>query len=180
MVEEVLWSTTQPAMFKVPHRIELVRSAVLPPVDKITSAFVLVLDRFERVLMAYVDRPGRGWDVPGGHLEPGETPHTAAVRELREETGFVLAEEDLSVAGWTRISLDERPAGYRYPYPVGYMVFFLARGDHDGPATEPEADSECTAADWLTTAEIEQRCVDPDWLPLLNEPQRGGNEADAR
>lgn len=30
---------------------------------------------------------GRRWQLPKGHLEPGETPEQAAVREVREETG---------------------------------------------------------------------------------------------
>lgn len=28
------------------------------------------------------------WCCPGGHMEPGESPHEAAVRELHEETGL--------------------------------------------------------------------------------------------
>jgi 8-oxo-dGTP pyrophosphatase MutT (NUDIX family) len=34
--------------------------------------------------------PG-SWDVPGGHVEPGETNVSALARELEEETGWKLA-----------------------------------------------------------------------------------------
>nr|WP_155837238.1 NUDIX domain-containing protein [Aneurinibacillus terranovensis] len=32
----------------------------------------------------------RGWEVPGGKVEPGETPEAAARREMYEETGIKL------------------------------------------------------------------------------------------
>jgi ADP-ribose pyrophosphatase YjhB (NUDIX family) len=35
------------------------------------------------------------WKFPGGHREPGESLTKAAVRELREETGFVLEPTEL-------------------------------------------------------------------------------------
>ena len=31
------------------------------------------------------------WDLPGGHIEPGESPQGALVRELHEELGIVIA-----------------------------------------------------------------------------------------
>ena len=37
----------------------------------------------------FVNHPERGWEIPGGHLEEGELPEEALLRELREETGVI-------------------------------------------------------------------------------------------
>lgn len=42
------------------------------------------------VRRARAPQAGR-WSVPGGHVEPGETPEAAVVRELLEETGLTGA-----------------------------------------------------------------------------------------
>lgn len=44
----------------------------------------------------------RGWEVPGGKVEPGESPEEAAHRELLEETGVKVA--GLSLIGQYRIN----------------------------------------------------------------------------
>ena len=40
-------------------------------------------------LVLFVEHPTRGWEIPGGHLEDGESPEEAMIRELNEETGLV-------------------------------------------------------------------------------------------
>ena len=58
-----------------------------------TSAGGLVVDRSgaepRAALIARHDRRGRlVWSLPKGHVEDGETPEQAAVREVEEETGI--------------------------------------------------------------------------------------------
>src|ERR1700686_2547604 len=56
-------------------------------------------------------RAHRGqWALPGGRCDEGETPVTAALRELHEELGLALGPDD--VLGW----LDD------YPTRSGYLI----------------------------------------------------------
>ncbi len=41
-----------------------------------------------------------GWDIPGGYVEPGETPRQACEREVVEELGIRPRIGDLLVADW--------------------------------------------------------------------------------
>ena len=53
-------------------------------------AGAVIRDGDGRLLLVRRGRaPSRGrWSVPGGRVEPGETPAQAAAREVREETGL--------------------------------------------------------------------------------------------
>ena len=57
---------------------------------RVEGANVLVTDADGRILVV---RPTytREWMLPGGRVERGETPHAAAIRETREETGLDVA-----------------------------------------------------------------------------------------
>lgn len=50
------------------------------------AAFVLLQPGRGELLA--VTRPEGGWGLPGGGIDPGETPAQAAARELYEETGL--------------------------------------------------------------------------------------------
>jgi ADP-ribose pyrophosphatase YjhB (NUDIX family) len=54
-----------------------------------TSDIILVNHRFEILLLKRSGSVGNGmWALPGGHVDPGESPKGAAYRELEEETGI--------------------------------------------------------------------------------------------
>jgi ADP-ribose pyrophosphatase YjhB (NUDIX family) len=53
------------------------------------GARAVILDEFNKILMVRQKHKDRElWTVPGGAIEDGENAKEAAVREVREETGF--------------------------------------------------------------------------------------------
>jgi 8-oxo-dGTP pyrophosphatase MutT (NUDIX family) len=60
----------------------------MPPTRDFTATTFIVHQG--RTLLIY-HRKIRAWFPPGGHIDPGELPCDAAVREVREETGLDVA-----------------------------------------------------------------------------------------
>ena len=65
--------------------------------QKSLSCGVIVTDG-ERLLLGHASRSPR-WDIPKGMAEPGESLAAAARRELQEETGLTVPEEELRPLG---------------------------------------------------------------------------------
>jgi len=65
----------------------------------VECAGAVVRDDHGRILLVRRGRaPGAGlWSLPGGRIEPGETPAEAAIREVREETGLEVEIDDVLI-----------------------------------------------------------------------------------
>ena len=84
--------------------------------DTRVGAYAVLVDDRERILLAlWNEGPTPAWTVPGGGIEEGETPEQAAVREVREETGYEielirsLGEDVFTVPAGMRLDGGRRP-----------------------------------------------------------------------
>jgi ADP-ribose pyrophosphatase YjhB (NUDIX family) len=89
--------------YRLPHRTRLRLVRLVTPKYTI-GAVVLVFDvggdpsgTPQRILLLR-QPPGRGWTLPAGLLNRGETPVEGAVREAAEETGIEFDPEQLTPA----------------------------------------------------------------------------------
>lgn len=62
-----------------------IQNTYVPP-KHIVSAATIVMNEQKEILL--IKGPRRGWEMPGGQVEEGESLKEAAIRETKEETGI--------------------------------------------------------------------------------------------
>jgi len=121
----------------------------------VVAAGAVVVDRLERVLLVRRARPPAAgeWTLPGGRVEKGESPHAAAVRELREETAI-----DGRVVAPLGVVAIER-GGTLYA-----IHEFLVEAASEGPA---RAGDDAAEVRWARRSELEAIGVRADAIAVI-------------
>jgi 8-oxo-dGTP diphosphatase len=110
------------------------------------AAEVLLVQRGKAPFLGY-------WSLPGGRVEAGEVPRTAAQRELLEETGLE-ADLDPDPVEWVEV---DSPARDGVPALRFRIAVFLATR----PRGTLIAGDDARAAAWVPIADLDRRRMTP-------------------
>jgi 8-oxo-(d)GTP phosphatase len=120
--------------------------------ESLAAGAVPIRRRGERTEVLMIHRPRHDdWTFPKGHIDPGEHLLTAAVREVREETGLTV-----------RLGPPLPPQAYSLPSGLTKVVrYWLASPDGDD-LPEPVDTHEVDQAEWVDLEQVPERLTYAD------------------
>lgn len=122
---------------------------------------IMLLNAAGEVFVAKrLDTLVEAWQMPQGGIDDGEDPHTAALRELKEEVGTDLATILAESAGWYAYDLPDElvPIIWKGSYRGQQQKWFVMRLDGPDSLIDITADDHPEFSEWK-------------WIPMQQLPE---------
>ena len=110
----------------------------LPHFDPVTAVHAIVENSIGEILI--LEHTAKGFGLPGGHVELGETPDNAIIRELKEEVGIYVQ----MVTPWYLVITD------RFNYDAGILIYLVSMPISQIPVPD---EKEVASTIWCTRSE---------------------------
>jgi 8-oxo-dGTP diphosphatase len=107
---------------------------------------VVVFSRDRSLVLLQKREDFRVWAIPGGSIEPGESPEEAGIRETREETGY-------------HVAIDRFVGEYWRPQLPGGGGEILAYAAHAVGGNPDDRGWESVAVDWFPPHSLPNRTI---------------------
>ncbi len=122
----------------------------------LAHADTVVMWQGKVLLMKRAIYPVKGhWCLPGGGIQLGETPKQAAIRELKEETGIVVGEDELT---------GEKIVTWFHRTRQDIVITYLLKGSTNGV----ELNEEHNAYGWYGLTDILPQLIDKQTIDQVN------------
>lgn len=90
-------------------------------------SFFVPYDDVRKLIYLGHHKKANDWIPPGGHLEPGETPSLAAIREMKEELETEITPNDLEPWSLSVKYIGRPDSGCTYHYDIWHLVHLPKR-----------------------------------------------------
>ncbi|MCA9330362.1 NUDIX hydrolase [Candidatus Saccharibacteria bacterium] len=141
--------------------VTFVPSATLPEDTEVSAVKVFDIADDE-VLLVEVPEKG-GWDIPGGHVENGEQPEYAVIREVAEETGGSV--NNLKLFGYLMLKKVVE-SDFNKDYPDVSLIAMYS-GDIISEANTTDLMFESTQVGYFSLNQVAE--LSPFWTPLSDQ-----------
>ncbi|HEU5241815.1 MAG TPA: DUF4031 domain-containing protein [Ornithinibacter sp.] len=143
--------------------VDLIRSPREADESRVFAAMAFVRDEVGDLAVVHSIRRDE-WGAPGGWREPGESVRDTAVREVKEETGLVVAADSLVPVGYERFH--RRSTGGLWQEGRDLLQVYAVRVAGRRPPMSPELD-DTSDRTWVTWDELVGLCSGHFWWPLV-------------
>lgn len=143
--------------------VDLIRSERDADPARVFAAMAFVHDAVGDLAVVHSVRRDE-WGAPGGWREEGESVRENAVREVREETGLLVAPGDLVPVGYERFH--RRSSGGLWTEGRDLLQVYAVTVPGRRPALSAQLE-DTSDRRWVTWSELVGLCRDQFWWPLV-------------